>query len=180
VAARVSRHVSLELERILPKKKSSTRLDARRKPTEQDLVADWRKDLVARVKTVEESEHARLERMFATATRYGEAELSDRLERQFELCGWSADRLARSHTAALTAKLTEHRMTEAGIEEYVWTTMGDERVSEAHDELEGQTFRFDDPPTDSDGNTGNPGDIRPNCRCTAYPVMTTLDAGEEE
>jgi SPP1 gp7 family putative phage head morphogenesis protein len=74
--------------------------------------------------------------------------------------------IARDQTSKTNAAITEARQTDLGIEEYVWMTAGDERVRPTHEDNDGKTFRWDDPPAE----TGHPGhDI--NCRCVAVPVI---------
>jgi SPP1 gp7 family putative phage head morphogenesis protein len=76
-----------------------------------------------------------------------------------------AELIARDQTNKLYGQLTELRQTEAGVEKYVWRTAMDERVREEHQALEGETFAWDDPP--SEGHPGEP----INCRCYAEPVI---------
>ena len=76
-----------------------------------------------------------------------------------------ADLIARDQTLKLAGDVTRIRQTNAGIDSYVWTTSGDERVRPEHEELDGQTFRWDAPPA-----VGHPGQDY-QCRCAAYPVV---------
>lgn len=76
-----------------------------------------------------------------------------------------AELIARDQTLKLNGQLNELRQTNAGIESYVWSTSHDERVRPDHAELDGQEFRWSDPP-----EPGHPGqDI--NCRCVALAVL---------
>jgi len=85
--------------------------------------------------------------------------------------------LARDQTLTLNAQITRTRQQNVGITEYVWTTSGDERVRDAHAELDGTVNRWDDPPVSSeDGRRNHPGEDY-QCRCTAFPVLPEL--GEE-
>ena len=73
------------------------------------------------------------------------------------------------------ANVTRARHEDAGIRSYTWRTSEDERVRESHQALDGQVFRYDDPPTDEDsGEAVNPGDAI-QCRCTADPVIPGYD-----
>ncbi len=65
--------------------------------------------------------------------------------------------------------LDESRQREAGVCQYIWGTVGDERVRDSHADNEGQIFSWDNPPED----TGHPGD-EDNCRCSADPVVDGL------
>ncbi len=135
------------------------------------LVDAWRKEAVENIRSIASSESDRL----VSILEAGEGErietVAARIAERVDVTTSKAMQIARTQAARVNSKITEKRHQDAGIARYIWTTSGDERVSDAHAELDGQTFRYDDPPTDSDGNTGHPGDNRPNCRCTQYPVI---------
>lgn len=90
--------------------------------------------------------------------------------------------IARDQTAKINSRLNEERQKSAGIDEYIWTTVGDDRVVGTpggmypegndrhgdHFEREGKTFKWSDPPHD-----GHPG-FAINCRCRALPVVDKL------
>lgn len=65
--------------------------------------------------------------------------------------------------------LTKVRQTKFGVTEFIWTSMGDERVRLRHRELNGKRFFWNDPP--AEGYPGQP--IR--CRCQAIPVFESID-----
>lgn len=80
---------------------------------------------------------------------------------------WATDQLAK-----LNADITQQQQTDCGVEEYVWSTSGDQRVRDKHRELNGKRFRWDNPPIvdDRTGRRAHPGqDYR--CRCVALPVF---------
>lgn len=82
--------------------------------------------------------------------------------------------IARDQVSKMNGAFNEARQTDLGIESYVWQTSGDERVRDSHADLDGETFRWDSPPTE----TGHPGqDV--NCRCVALPVFE-LDKKEDQ
>lgn len=99
----------------------------------------------------------------------------------------SAALIARDQVLKFYADLNETRQQAAGVERYVWRTAGDGRVRDEHFELNGRTFRWDDPPPSirvAGGGLepGHPGEAV-QCRCTAEPVvediLAQLRAGEE-
>ena len=61
----------------------------------------------------------------------------------------------------------------AGIKEYRWQTMMDDRVRPLHADRQGLIFRWDKPPSD-----GHPG-MAIRCRCVADPVIDLDDYGVE-
>lgn len=87
--------------------------------------------------------------------RYGVAESRARL-------------IARDQIGRLTGELNMARQQDLGIEKFTWRTVGDERVRDEHEELDGKVFPWDDPP--SEGIPGEP----INCRCTAEPDVESL------
>ena len=78
--------------------------------------------------------------------------------------------IARDQTAKLNGQIQRHQQMDAGIEEYVWSTTGDERVRESHRVLNGMKFRWDTPPENSDGRACHPGEDY-QCRCIGRPVF---------
>ena len=94
------------------------------------------------------------------------------MQEQFGMDRRRAEFIAVDQTSKLCAEITQYQQTEAGVEEYVWSTCRDHRVRSRHRELHGKTFRWDDPPV-VDQKTGrrcHPGeDYR--CRCVAIPVF---------
>ena len=80
-----------------------------------------------------------------------------------------AKTIARDQVSSLNGEIHRLTQTEMGVTSYVWRSALDDRVRPSHEEKEGQTYRWDDPPAD----TGHPGqDI--NCRCTSEPVLDDL------
>jgi len=96
-------------------------------------------------------------------------DLAEQMEQRFSVSKSKADLLARDQTLKLNANITQARQRGAGVEKYIWTTSGDERVREEHQALEGQVFSWDDPPS-----VGHPGEDY-QCRCTAFPIIEEFD-----
>jgi len=87
--------------------------------------------------------------------------------------------VARDQLAKLNADITQTQQRDAGVEKYVWDDSGDSRVRACHEELSGQTFRWDDPPEMwyktkggrvYTGRRCHPGEDY-ECRCVALPVF---------
>lgn len=80
--------------------------------------------------------------------------------------------IARDQVLKLNADLTRERHERVGIVSYRWSTSKDSRVRSAHKALEGNTYRYAEPPI-VDARTGrrdNPGrDFQ--CRCVAIPIF---------
>jgi SPP1 gp7 family putative phage head morphogenesis protein len=172
VADQVQRHSDGEFGRI------GIRLE-KAAPSVAKLVPGFRKDNVALVKTMLDSEKSKLEQLLADGAGRRYESLAKDIEARFGITTRHAELIARDQTLKLNANITRQRMVDAGITTYVWTTAGDERVRELHDDLDGETFDFDDPPvTNEDGDTNNPGEDY-QCRCVAFPVVPELGDDEE-
>lgn len=87
-----------------------------------------------------------------------------------------AELIARDQVLKLNAEVTETRHKAAGVEEFVWSTSRDERVRPDHKALDGQRFRYDDPPVVDRrrGTRALPG-VHFQCRCVALPVIPGFD-----
>lgn len=107
-------------------------------------------------------------------------EVQRRIEERLGVVRSRAELVARDQTLKLYGQIQEERQTQAGIEEYTWSTAEDERVRPAHAALEGTTQRWDSPPVidPRDGRRGHPGNDY-NCRCAAIPQLPTEGISEE-
>ena len=86
--------------------------------------------------------------------------------------------LARDQMAKLNADISQQQQTDAGVEEYIWSSSGDGRVRDRHKELDGKKFKWSEPPIvdKKTGRRAHPGQDY-QCRCVALPVfdIDTLD-----
>jgi phage-related protein (TIGR01555 family) len=73
--------------------------------------------------------------------------------------------IAEDQTQKGVGQLQQERLGGAGVGQYTWRTMMDDRVRDEHAAREGQVFAWDQPP--EDGHPGEP----VNCRCVAEPVL---------
>ena len=79
-----------------------------------------------------------------------------------------ADRIGSWETDSLNTEYTRRFHEAAGIDSYTWITQRDDDVRPAHEEREGEVFKWANPPDD-----GHPG-VPPNCRCSPMPVLPDL------
>ena len=79
-----------------------------------------------------------------------------------------AQLIARDQIAKLNGQFTKERQEDMGIDSYTWRTVGDERVRDTHEQVDGQVFSWASPPSETDGN--HPGEDY-QCRCFAEPVL---------
>lgn len=83
---------------------------------------------------------------------------------------YAARRLARTEIARTQSLIVKTQAEEVGIKQYVWRTAKDEDVRDAHADLDGKIFSFDDPPDIPGEGAHGPGEIW-NCRCWAEPLL---------
>lgn len=106
------------------------------------------------------------------------------INRRGEVSESRARFIARDQCAKLNGKLTQKRQEDLGVAQYIWRTSGDSRTRESHRELDGQTFRWDDPPVvdEHTGRRAHPGEDY-QCRCRAEPdldaLLEELEASED-
>lgn len=79
--------------------------------------------------------------------------------------------IARDQVGKFYGAVTEVRHKSIGVERFTWRTVADDRVRDVHAALDGQTFKWREPP--GEGIPGQP----INCRCYADPVLDDLLAG---
>lgn len=173
VADDVGRHSDRQFKRLGIKLKDSS-------PNVAKYLPKWRKENVALTKTMFESEQKKLEALLRDGSNRTYEALAKDIEERFDITARHAETIARSQGNRLNSQIAVGRMQSAGITQFVWTTAGDERVRPMHDDLDGETFDFDDPPvTNEDGDTNLPGEDY-NCRCVSYPVIPELDDEEND
>jgi SPP1 gp7 family putative phage head morphogenesis protein len=96
------------------------------------------------------------------------SEFADELQAQFDFGETRAEIIARDQIGKFYGQANAARQREIGVTSFIWRTSNDERVRPEHEALDGQTFRYDDPP--SEGLPGEP----ILCRCSAEPVFDDI------
>lgn len=106
-----------------------------------------------------------------------EEEIEERLiaflNKQVEVETNRAVLIGSDQVGKLNGRLMEYWQRSAGITNYRWQTMMDDRVRPAHADRQGLIFSWDKPPSD-----GHPG-MAIRCRCVADPVIDLDDYGVE-
>jgi len=103
-------------------------------------------------------------------------DLKDRLTPLVDDVGKKAERrakvIANDQVGKLSQQINRHRQQSVGVKKFIWRTMGDNRVRDSHEDLDGQEFTW------AEGANGlYPGDDI-MCRCYAEPVIE-IDALED-
>lgn len=146
-------------------------VDIRKIPTMRPLIDGWRKDNVALIKNMHQEQVDKVEKILDEGWGRHPRSIAKDIEERIGVSKSRAELIARDQVLTLHAKITRHRQRAAGINSYIWTTSLDERVREAHAELEGEEFSWDE---GGDPEEGHPGEAV-NCRCVAFPVLEELE-----
>jgi len=108
-------------------------------------------------------------------------DISKKIQQAYDMSKKKAQFWARDQMASLNADMTQQQQADAGVQEYIWSTSGDERVrgnpsgkwpKGDHYQLDGTRHRWDTPPIvdKRTGRRAHPGKDY-NCRCVALPVF---------
>lgn len=98
-------------------------------------------------------------------------DLAAALEEELGISQRRAQLIARDQVLAANAALTQQQHRDAGVEQYEWSTSGDDRVRPEHERANGQVFRWDGggaPGAGVKGEAAHPGEAI-QCRCVALP-----------
>ncbi len=142
-----------------------------------DLAKQWSAENVALIKSIPQQYFDQVEARVQRAMNNGEraSDLAADIQERFNVSETRAKVIARDQIGKYNAALNRTRMKRSGIGAYIWRTVGDNRVRDEHDTLDGQRFTWDDPP--SEGHPGEPaqGSAGDRCRpgepiqCRCYP-----------
>lgn len=142
------------------------------------MVADFRETLTENlelsIKTFTDLEVVRIrelaEENFINGGRVDR--LQDMIEARFQVTKNKAKFLARQETSMIASEFARARAQEIGSTEYIWHTRHDDRVRHDHQELNGTTQLWDDPPVvdKATDRRRNPG-MDYNCRCVARALL---------
>lgn len=103
------------------------------------------------------------------------AYVAEQLKATTEVTESRATLIARTEIAKSNAAINQSRSQSLGLNQYIWRTAQDDRVREAHAELEGTVQSWDNPPQVGDEGSFNAGQIY-NCRCYSEPVINVRDS----
>lgn len=104
-----------------------------------------------------------------TSARAGE--IAKEIMRSGEVSESRAMLIARTEVSRTATELTRARAERVGSTHFYWRTTGDSDVRRSHKALNGQVFRWDDPPECDPGHRALPGAIW-NCRCWPEPIIS--------
>lgn len=146
------------------------------------LLNVWVAENVNKIKSIPQESFGRMEKIILDGFLSGASEeaIQKRILKEFDVTKSKAAMLARDQIGTLNAQIAKQQHADAGIEKYMWETRRDDRVRPCHRSLDGQIFRWDDPPemwyeTKTlgivyTGRRCHPGEDY-GCRCRAIPVF---------
>lgn len=94
------------------------------------------------------------------------------MQRAYGISRRRAELIARDQTAKLNGQIQQAQQQDAGIQEYIWYTTGDNRVRSSHAALNGKKFSWNNPPDVGHGRRCHPGEDY-QCRCIGRPVFNS-------
>ena len=107
----------------------------------------------------------------------GESQITIRqyIENRWKVKQQKAKFLARNESKLAVTEYLKAKYQAEGSEEFQWVANLDERVRDEHRDLNGQTFRYDNPPIidKRTGTRGLPGEYY-GCRCTFVPIFSKI------
>lgn len=101
------------------------------------------------------------------------------LAEKIQAIGFGEERaalIARDQVGKLYGQINATRQTELGVDKFIWRTVGDERVRDEHEELDGEEFLYSEGGHDTEGLPGE----AILCRCWAEPVFDAILEQAEE
>lgn len=133
-------------------------------------VGDFVTENVALIKTVPNQYFDQVETVITRGVRQGarHEDLAKEIERRFDVARGRAQVIARDQVLTLFGDVNRARQEAIGVKRYVWRTVSDSRVRPEHEERDGQSFDWDDPPDD-----GHPSEAV-LCRCWAEPDFSEI------
>lgn len=117
------------------------------------------------IRNISDTATNRIQTLVTDAVKSGQSAstISVEIQQVLQTTEARASLIAADQVGKLNGTLSRIRQTKAGLEEYEWMTVGDERVRLTHKAQDGKTYSWENPP-----KTGHPGmDYR--CRCQAIP-----------
>jgi len=124
------------------------------------------------IETVHQSYFKDVQTIVSNGVSNGEsvASMSQKISKRTGVHQNRAKLIARDQTGKLNSDLNASRQAELGVKKFVWETVGDERVRESHEDLNGRVFSYREGAT-VDGESGVLPGQPINCRCIAQPVF---------
>lgn len=136
----------------------------------EPALKDFTETNVKLIKKMQTEHVTKVSELVKEAVRNGDSfkTLAPKIEKAIGVTESRAALIARDQISKFNGLVSKLRQENLGITKYIWVTMRDERVRPKHQELDGQEFSWDNPP--SEGHPGEP----INCRCIPQPVFESM------
>lgn len=159
----------------------------------QISLRSWARENASLITNITEKTMTDIDGITQRAMRSGSnpRDIAREIQRTMKTTEARAKLIARDQISKLNGDLTKQRNEALGIERYIWSTSGDERVRDSHRVMNGKLCRWDDESVYSDdggktwqsrssigGYVGHPSDDY-QCRCVSSPDLSDVlaDAG---
>lgn len=132
---------------------------------------------VALIKSVPQSFFSDVEKTILAGMRAGTRaeDLASEIENdRLGVAESRAKLIARDQVLKFNGELNEVRQQALGVERYIWRSVEDERVRPEHEDFDGNTYSWDDPPGDGSAEEGTHPGTAINCRCFAEGVFDDI------
>jgi SPP1 gp7 family putative phage head morphogenesis protein len=140
----------------------------------QQIFDKWVADNVGLIKTIPQETLADMRQIIRDGYLHGSTakDIAKQIQEKYDVDKNHAVFIARDQTAKLNSDITQAQQEDAGVNEYIWRSMDDNRVRHRHAELNGSRHKYSEPPVvdEKTGRTCNPGQDY-NCRCVALPIF---------
>lgn len=153
----------------------------------QRIVPQWIDLNVGLIKTIPQDELDIMKEQILNTFYVGGTNktLAAEIEKVYHTGKYRARFLARDQMAKLNGQINKEQQQDAGVTEYIWRTVGDERVRESHKKLNGRKFSWSNPPIVDDKTQRRCAPMEDyQCRCVPIPVfnknVTLPVAGRKE
>lgn len=135
---------------------------------------EWVDSNIALIKTIPEESLGKMRDVVYEGFTEGKTttRIVKELQRTYGISRRRAELIARDQTAKLNGQIQKAQQQDAGITEYIWCTVGDNRVRGSHKALNGKKFSWEDPPVvdEKTGRRCHPAEDY-QCRCIGRPVF---------
>lgn len=147
----------------------------------EQMCQRWAAENVSKIKSISDTALDEMQDIVLDGFINGKSnrDIAREIQGRYDVSKSKARFLATDQIGTLNAQLNQTRQRSAGVRRYEWSSSGDERVRECHQELDGNVFSYDDPPEMwymtkhgivYTGRRCNPGEDY-GCRCVALPIF---------
>lgn len=138
----------------------------------REALENWVEENVNLIKTIPADTLGKMKEIVKDGYKNGRTttKMVKQIQREYGISKRHATLITTDQIAKLNSDIQQTQQQDAGIDEYIWYTVGDGKVRDSHKRLNGKKFKWSNPPVTEKGRRCNPGkDYR--CRCIGRPVF---------